>query len=78
MAARRKTFPSATVRKILAGHSNKKIGKSVDGLVYLNLTIFLKALMQDAEHKAREFGESKIAPRDIRKVTISTLRRFKG
>jgi histone H3/H4 len=78
MAVKRKRFASTAVRKILAGHSKKKIGKSVEGLVYLNLATFLKVLMQDAEYKARESGETKIAPRDIRKAAIATLRKFKG
>ena len=34
--------------------------------------------MKNAERKAKENGEKKIAPRDIRKITLSTLRSFKG
>ena len=78
MARSRKTYPRATVRKILAGHSQKKIGRSVDALVYLNYTLFIDALMLNAEWKAKESGEMRIAPRDIRKVTVTTLRKFKG
>jgi hypothetical protein len=34
--------------------------------------------MENAERKAKESGETRIAARDIRKVTIGTLRKFKG
>ena len=78
MTIQRKTFPRATTRKILAGHSQKKIGRSVDALVYLNYTLFIDALMQNAERKAKESGETRIAARDLRKVTMTTLRKFKG
>ncbi len=79
MAARRRTaYPRATIRKILAGHSQKKIGRSVDTLVYLNYILFIDALMQNAERKAKESAETRIAARDLRKVTMTTLRKFKG
>ena len=78
MAPNKKTYPRATVRKILAGHSQKRISKSVDALVMIKYNLFIDALLQEAESKAKKDGETKIAARDIRKVTMGTLRKFKG
>ncbi|KAI1614812.1 hypothetical protein EDD37DRAFT_650174 [Exophiala viscosa] len=78
MASAQKNYPRATVRKIVKGHSRKNIGKGVDSLIYLNYVLFVEKLMDNATRKARSEGEKNVAAKDIRKVTMTTLRRFKG
>ncbi|KAK7902381.1 hypothetical protein LTR67_002026 [Exophiala xenobiotica] len=78
MASGKKSYPRATLRKILKAHSRKKVGKGVDSLVYLDYVLFIEELMQNATRKARMDGEKTIAAKDIRKATMTSLRRFKG
>ncbi|KAK5194088.1 hypothetical protein LTR92_006428 [Exophiala xenobiotica] len=78
MASGKKSYPRATLRKILEAHSRKKVGKGVDSLVYLDYVLFIEELMQNATRKARIDGEKTIAAKDIRKATMTSLRRFKG
>jgi hypothetical protein len=66
------------MRRILAGHSQKKIGKSVGPLVFISYARFVEDLMQQAQRKAKADGEARIAARDIRKVTLAVLRKYKG
>ncbi|KIV87085.1 hypothetical protein PV11_02655 [Exophiala sideris] len=78
MASAKNGYPRPTLRKIVKGHSRKNVGKSVDSLVYLNYILFIEQLMDNATRKARRDGEKVVAAKDIRKVTMTTLRRFKG
>ncbi|KEF51249.1 uncharacterized protein A1O9_12599 [Exophiala aquamarina CBS 119918] len=78
MAVASKTYPRAIVRRIIKGHTRKSIGKATDALVFLNYALFIEQLLDSATHKARGNGEKRIAAKDIRKVTLTTLRRFKG
>ncbi|KAK5297510.1 hypothetical protein LTR93_002516 [Exophiala xenobiotica] len=79
MASGKKSYPRATLRKILKAHSRKKVGKGVDSLVYLDYVLFIEEseilmmtprLMQNATRKARIDGEKTIAAKDIRKATM--------
>jgi hypothetical protein len=36
-------YPRATLRKILAGHAQKKIGKQVETLIYLDYIVFMNS-----------------------------------
>ncbi|ETN44263.1 uncharacterized protein HMPREF1541_10814 [Cyphellophora europaea CBS 101466] len=71
-------YPRATIRKALTGHSQKRLTRDVDALVYLEYVLFMEELMRNAERKAKAGGEKHIAARDIRMLTASTLRKFKG
>jgi hypothetical protein len=71
-------YPRATIRKSLKAHSLKRVTRDVDAFIYLDYVLFMTELMQAAERKAREGGEKKIAARDLRRVTMGTLRKFKG
>ena len=42
MASGKKSYPRATLRKILRAHSRKKVGKGVDSLVYLDYVLFIE------------------------------------
>ncbi len=42
MAPGKKSYPRATLRKILRAHSRKKVGKGVDSLVYLDYVLFIE------------------------------------
>jgi predicted RNA binding protein YcfA (HicA-like mRNA interferase family) len=42
MMASGKSYPRATLRKILKAHSRKKVGKGVDSLVYLDYVLFIE------------------------------------
>ncbi|EXJ80043.1 hypothetical protein A1O3_08329 [Capronia epimyces CBS 606.96] len=66
------------LRKILKAHSRKNVGKAVDPLVFLDYVLFIEELVQNASRRARTDGEKVVAARDIRKVTLNSLRRFKG
>ena len=78
MASSKRTYPRATVRKILKAHTNKNISHHTDALVYLDFVLFMQTLMDNAVCKAKETGEKRLQAKDIRKITISTLRQFKG
>jgi hypothetical protein len=73
-----KKYPRATIRKSLKAHSLKRVTRDVDAFIYLDYVLFMSELMQAAERKAREGGEKKIAARDLRRVTMGVLRKFKG
>lgn len=78
--ANRRKPPLPTVKRILKGHSQRTVSRKVDALVYLDYILFMEELMKNAERKAKEGGDAKgkIQARDLRKVTLGTLRRFKG
>ncbi|OQV08786.1 hypothetical protein CLAIMM_13008 [Cladophialophora immunda] len=78
MTSTRRSYSRPTLRKILKAHSKKKVGTDVDPLVYLNYILFIDELMQTATRKARLENNKTVTAKDIRKVTITTLRRFKG
>ncbi|KAK5075813.1 hypothetical protein LTR70_009938 [Exophiala xenobiotica] len=78
MASSRRAYPRATLRKILQAHTNKNVSRRTDTLVYLDYILFMQKLMNNATRKAKESGENRMQAKDIRKVTISTLRQFKG
>jgi len=78
MASSRRAYPRATLRKILKAHTNKNVSRRTDTLVYLDYILFMQKLMNNATRKAKESGENTMQAKDIRKVTISTLRQFKG
>jgi hypothetical protein len=42
MAVTSKTYPRATVRKILKGHTRKNVGKATDSLVFLDYAVFIE------------------------------------
>ncbi|KIW12069.1 hypothetical protein PV08_09343 [Exophiala spinifera] len=73
MATGKKSYPRATLRKIVKAHSRKNVSRGVDSLVYLNYVLFIEELMQNATRKARNDGEKHIAAKDIRKVTMVCL-----
>ena len=78
-------YPRATIRKILKGHSQKRVAREVDALMYLDYILFMEEygfrphqkslsltpyrLMKNAERKSKESGDKRIAARDIRRVT---------
>jgi histone H3/H4 len=35
-------YPRATVRKIIKGHSQKRVSRDVDALVYLDYVLFME------------------------------------
>lgn len=35
-------YPRATIRKTLKGHSQKRVGREVDALLYLNYVLFME------------------------------------
>ena len=78
MASTKRAYPQATLRKILKAHTNKTVSHHTDALIYLDYIIFMQKLMENATRKAKEAGEKRVQAKDIRKVTISTLRQFKG
>lgn len=78
MAATKKSYPRATIRKIVRAHSDKNVARDLDALLYLDYILFMQRLMENATRKAKEAGEKKLQAKDIRKVTMTTLRQFKG
>jgi hypothetical protein len=42
MESTTKKYPRATLRRIVKAHAGKKVGKSVDPLVFLNCTLFIE------------------------------------
>lgn len=78
MAATKKAFPRATLRKILKAHTNKNISRDVDTLVYLDFVLFVQSLMTASVKRAKKAGEKRLAAKDIRMLTMKSLRAFKG
>ncbi|ETI24085.1 hypothetical protein G647_03454 [Cladophialophora carrionii CBS 160.54] len=42
MKAHSKSYPRAKLRKIVKAHSRKRVGKTVDALVFLNFVLFIE------------------------------------
>ncbi|RMZ91194.1 hypothetical protein DV736_g1581, partial [Chaetothyriales sp. CBS 134916] len=78
MPAQPRCYPRANVRKIIKGHSQKTISKGADALIYLDYVLFIQELMQHAERKSKENDEKIVHAREIRKATLTTLRKFRG
>ncbi|KAK5936956.1 hypothetical protein PMZ80_010705 [Knufia obscura] len=78
MAPTKRAYPRATLRKILKAHTNKNISRHTDALIYLDYILFIQKLMDNATRKAKEVGEKKVLAKDVRKVTLGTLREFRG
>lgn len=78
MTPSKRSYPRATLRKILKAHTDKNIARNVDALIYLDYVLFVQKLMEHATRKAKENGEKRVQAKDIRKVTVRTLREFKG
>lgn len=78
MAASKKVYPRATIRKIVKAHTEKTVARDVDALLYLDYILFMQRLMEIATKKAKEAGEKKLQAKDIRIATMMTLRQFKG
>jgi len=78
MRAKTKVYQRATLRKIVRAHSRKRVGRAIDPFIFVGYILFMEQLMSNATRKARIEGEKVVAAKDIRKVTLSTLRRFKG
>ncbi|RMZ75124.1 hypothetical protein DV737_g5458, partial [Chaetothyriales sp. CBS 132003] len=64
--------------RIVKGHSEKTMTKGADALVYLDYVLFIQELMQHAERKSKENDEKTVPAREIRKATLTTLRKFRG
>ena len=50
MAAKIRSYPRATVKKIVKGHSQKNMGKSVDALIYLEYVMFIDEYDKPTKH----------------------------
>ncbi len=78
MGSSKRAYPRATLRKILRAHTNKNVSRHTDALLYLDYILFMQKLMHNATSKAKEAREKRLQAKDIRKVTMSTLRQMKG
>ncbi|KAK5072369.1 hypothetical protein LTR64_005162 [Lithohypha guttulata] len=67
----KRTYPRATIRKIIKAHCEKNVGRNVDALIYLDYILFVQRLMQNATRKAKEADEKRLQAKDIRKVTMT-------
>ncbi|KFX90573.1 hypothetical protein O988_06854 [Pseudogymnoascus sp. VKM F-3808] len=78
MAAGQKLYPRATLKKIVKAHSRKNVSKNADVLVFLDYALFLQTLMKEAGINAKQAGDRGITAKNVKKVTESTLHKFKG
>ncbi|KFY52528.1 hypothetical protein V496_08375 [Pseudogymnoascus sp. VKM F-4515 (FW-2607)] len=78
MAAGQKLYPRATLKKIVKAHSRKNVSKNADVLVFLDYALFLQTLMKEAGINAKQAGDRGITAKNVKKVTESTLQKFKG
>ncbi|KFZ04875.1 hypothetical protein V501_08881 [Pseudogymnoascus sp. VKM F-4519 (FW-2642)] len=78
MAAGQKLYPRATLKKIVKAHSRKNVSKNADVLVFLDYALFLQTLMKEAGINAKQAGDRGITSKNVKKVTESTLHKFKG
>ncbi|PWW74860.1 hypothetical protein C7212DRAFT_326575 [Tuber magnatum] len=81
-------YPRSNLKRIVKAHSNLRISKNADVMIYLDYVLFMQQLIHEANVHARAgangtvtgVGKKKvgITARDVRKVSQVTLRKFKG
>ncbi|KAG0635772.1 hypothetical protein HOY80DRAFT_980398 [Tuber brumale] len=81
-------YPRSNLKRIVKAHSNLRISKNADIMIYLDYVLFMQQLIHEANVHARAdasgtvTGAGKkragITARDVRKVSQVTLRKFKG
>ncbi|KAL2351236.1 hypothetical protein BJ546DRAFT_889459 [Cryomyces antarcticus] len=78
MAPSQTLYPRSTVKRIIKAHSDRKLSKNVDVMIFLDYTLFLQDLIREASIRSKQAGERGVSARTIRKVTEASLRKFKG
>ncbi|KAI1181687.1 hypothetical protein F5B17DRAFT_254171 [Nemania serpens] len=69
MAPGQKTYPRATVKKIVKAHSKCNVSKNVDVMIFLDYVLFMQTLVKEAAIDSKQAGERNIDAKSIRKVT---------
>ncbi|TKA52774.1 hypothetical protein B0A49_07993 [Cryomyces minteri] len=78
MAPSQTLYPRSTVKRIIKAHSDRKLSKNVDVMIFLDYTLFLQDLIREASIRSKQAGERGVSARTIRKATETSLRKFKG
>jgi type I site-specific restriction endonuclease len=63
MALGQKSYPRATVKKIIKAHSNCKVSKNVDVMIYLDYVLFMQTLIKEAVIESKQAGERSLTAR---------------
>ncbi|KAH6166379.1 hypothetical protein HBI63_018410 [Parastagonospora nodorum] len=71
-------YPRGTVKKIVKAHANRPLSKNVDVLIFLNYALFMQELINEASIKSKQSGERGISARSVKRVSETTLRKYKG
>ncbi|KAH4304409.1 hypothetical protein HBI01_075530 [Parastagonospora nodorum] len=73
-------YPRGTVKKIVKAHANRPLSKNVDvlNLFFLNYVLFMQELINEASIKSKQSGERGISARSVKRVSETTLRKYKG
>ncbi|EAT91343.1 hypothetical protein HBI56_015750 [Parastagonospora nodorum] len=71
-------YPRGTVKKIVKAHANRPLSKNVDVLIFLNYVLFMQELINEASIKSKQSGERGISARSVKRVSETTLRKYKG
>ncbi|KAL2112031.1 hypothetical protein VUR80DRAFT_8708 [Thermomyces stellatus] len=78
MAPGQKTYPRATVKKIVKAHSGLNISRNADVLIFLDYALFMQTLVKEAAIESKKSGEHGLTPQSVRKATPDSLARFNG
>ncbi|EJP67830.1 hypothetical protein NHJ13051_002894 [Beauveria bassiana] len=76
-----KTYPKATLKKIIKAHSNHTLQRDADVSIYLNYVLFMERwyfLVKEAAIQSKQSGERGLTTRSVKKATRDILAKFKG
>ncbi|KAM3503540.1 hypothetical protein MY10362_004144 [Beauveria mimosiformis] len=74
-----KTYPKATLKKIIKAHSNHTLQRDAAVSIYLNYVLFMeRCLVKEAAIQSKQSGERGLTTRSVKKATRDILAKFKG
>ncbi|OLL24856.1 Centromere protein W [Neolecta irregularis DAH-3] len=74
-----KIYPRSTLKRIVKAHRPKhKIGRNVDTLMFLDLTVFMSKLIKESKLQMRESGEKSLRAIHVEKATERALAEMHG
>ncbi|XP_072170630.1 centromere protein W-like [Diadema setosum] len=75
----KRKFPRSKIRAVIKNrHSQLRLGKNTDILIFLNYMMFLRRLAIKANLAAQENRENAVTPIHIQRVAKEVLKEFRG
>ncbi|KAF6231342.1 hypothetical protein HO173_010485 [Letharia columbiana] len=75
--ASKRLYPRSTIKKIVKAHSNRSLSKNADVLIFLDYTLFVQDLIQEASMHIKNGNRRRITADSIREVSEKSLMKFK-